>query len=210
MAVSLARAVVGGADGVSVSLRRRGLLSTVAATNQTVSNMDASQYATGQGPCVDASTVGRWFHAESLESESRWPEFTPRARALGIESILSSPLLVRQRPVGALNIYSRTPSAFTVRDQELAGVFADKASSLLHRADLDVSDDGLSVRFQGALRVREVIAQAQGVLMERQGITESAAYRALRLFSLRNGRPLQERADHIVASTRRGGSHNDD
>jgi AmiR/NasT family two-component response regulator len=46
--------------------------------------------------------------------------------------------------------------------------------------------------------------------MERQGITESAAYRALRLFSLRNGRPLQERADHIVASTRRGGSHNDD
>ena len=98
MAVSLAGAAVGGADGVSVSLRRRGILSTVAATDQTISNMDANQYQTGEGPCVDASTTGHWFHAESLESETRWPAFTPRARALGIRAILSSPLVVQEAP----------------------------------------------------------------------------------------------------------------
>jgi anti-anti-sigma factor len=204
LAVALAGAVVGGADGVSVSLRRRGLLSTVAATDQTISNMDANQYETGEGPCVDASTEGHWFHAESLQSETRWPAFTPRARALGIMAILSSPLLVKRRPVGALNIYSRTPEAFTVQGQELAAAFATQASLLLSEADMDGTEDELSVRFQGALRARQVIAQAQGVLMERQGVSEHDAYGALRRFSLGSGRPLQERAEHIVASTRRG------
>ena len=157
MAVSLAGAVVGGADGVSVTLRRRGILSTVAATDQTISDMDASQYQSGEGPCVDASNTGHWFHAESLESENRWPAFTPQARALGIRAILSSPLLVQKDPVGALNIYSLTPLAFSSRDQELAAAFAAKASSLLDDAETGPSDEELAVRFQGALRARQVI-----------------------------------------------------
>ncbi len=57
--VALARATVGGADGVSVSLRRHGRLDTVAASDQTISDMDASQYATGEGPCVGASVTSR-------------------------------------------------------------------------------------------------------------------------------------------------------
>jgi len=204
MAVSLAGAAVGGADGVSVSLRRRGTLSTVAATDQTISNMDASQYQTGEGPCVDASITGRWFHAESLESERRWPAFTPQARALGIRAILSSPLLVKSHPVGALNIYSLTPKAFSLRDQQLAAAFAARASAVLNDAEKGPSDDELAIRFQGALRARQVIAQAQGVLMEREGISETDAYGALRRFSLKTGRPLFERAETIVDSARRG------
>jgi anti-anti-sigma factor len=209
MAVSLAGAVVGGADGVSVSLRRRGTLATVAATDQTVLNMDANQYQTGEGPCVDASTQGHWFLAESLEKESRWPAFTPRARALGIEAILSTPLVVQSRPVGALNIYSLTPWAFTPRDQELAASFAVRASSLLSDADVSLTDDELAIRFQGALRARQVIAQAQGVLMEREGISEQDAYVALRRFSLGTGRPLYERAENIVTSARRSPTNPD-
>jgi anti-anti-sigma factor len=204
MAVSLAGVAVRGADGVSVSLRRRGILTTVAATDQTISTMDANQYQTGEGPCVDASTQGRWFHAESLEDETRWPAFVPRARALGIHAILSTPLLVEEHPVGALNIYSLVSSAFSVQDQKLAAAFAAQASSILGDAAANLSDDALSVRFQGALRAREVIAQAQGILMERDGLSEHDAYRALRRFSLGNGRPLSERAANIVASTRRG------
>jgi anti-anti-sigma factor len=93
LVVALARAAVEGADGVSVSLRRHHALETVAASDQTISDMDADQYATGEGPCVDASVAGHRFHARSLASETRWPEFTPRARALGINAILSSPLI---------------------------------------------------------------------------------------------------------------------
>jgi hypothetical protein len=202
LAVTLARAVVGAADGVSVSLRRRGELSTVAATDLTISAMDATQYETGEGPCVDASTDGHWFLTESLEDETRWPAFTPRARDLGIKAILSTPLLVQSRPVGALNIYSRRSQAFTRQDQELAATFASETGSILNEAVTDMTDEQLSIRFLGALRAREVIAQAQGVLMEREGLAEHDAYSEMRRFSRQNGRPLQERAEHIVRSTR--------
>jgi anti-anti-sigma factor len=203
LGVFLARAAIGAADGVSVSLRRHGQLSTVAATDQTISSMDVDQYATGEGPCVQASAEGHWFYAESLDTETRWPTFTPLAHALGINAILSSPLLVQERPVGALNIYARTPRSFSNRDQELAAAFAAQTSMILSEADTHMTEDHLATRFQGALRAREVIAQAQGVLMERDGLTDLDAYGALRRFSLSNGRPLQERAEQIVSSTRR-------
>jgi len=165
--------------------------------------MDAHQYATGEGPCVDASVVGRSFLAASLETEDRWPQFTPRALQLGIRSILSSPLVARTRPVGALNIYSRQPSAFAPEDQDLAMTFATGLSALLTDAGVDVSDDHRSERFQASLRSREAIAQAQGVIMERQGISEERAYTELRTYSQRTGLSLRARAEQITASAGR-------
>lgn len=202
LVVELARSTVGGADGVSVSLLRHGQLATVAASDQTVLDMDAQQYATGEGPCIDASTQGRWFHAPSLDVEDRWPEFTPRAMALGIRAILSSPLVAWGLPVGALNIYSHQPTAFATDDQRLAMKFAAEASAILSDAGVDATDDQRSERFQASLRSREVIAQAQGVLMERQGLTEDEAFTTLRIRSQEHGQTLRARAEEVTRSTR--------
>jgi anti-anti-sigma factor len=176
LVVALACATVTGADGVSVSLSRYGRLSTVAATDQTVLDMDADQYASGEGPCVDASMEGRWLHAESLLSETRWPVFTPQALGLEINSIFSSPLVVRDQPVGGLNVYSRTPAAFAADAQSLASVFAEETSSILAYAGVDVTSHQLSGRIDHALKTRQVIAVAQGVMMEQAGIDEDHAY----------------------------------
>lgn len=203
LVVALTQASVEGADGVSVSLQRYGRLTTVAATDQTILDMDARQYATGQGPCVDASVEGHWFHAESLDRETRWPTFTPKAQRLGINAILSNPVVAANGPVGALNIYSRTAGAFSPRERALASTFASEASILLQAGGVDVSDEHLSERIGVALRARQIIAQAVGVVMERDGISEEAAYTSLRVISQRDSRPLAERAADVVDSTRR-------
>ncbi len=203
LVVELALTSIGDADGVSVSLLRHGVLSTVAASDQTIMAMDADQYATSEGPCVDASVKGHWFHAESLDTETRWPAFTPRARALGIKAILSSPLRAFDQPVGALNIYSRTASTFEVKDQQAAATFAEKASVILCDAHIDVSDRQMAIRFQEALRSREVLSLAKGIIMERQGINEEVAFNSLLRHSLREGTTLRSRAEAIVLSVRR-------
>ncbi len=200
LVVALARDIVGGADGVSVSLRRHGKLATVAASDQTISDMDASQYATGEGPCVDASLQGREFLVESLSAEKRWPAFTPRALSLGINAILSSPLTASDRPVGSMNIYSRSTSAFRPTDQRLASVLAAETSTILTEAGVHLAGGEASQRFQDALRTRQVIAQAQGVLMERDGISEDEAYRVLRIHSQRTGQSLHHRARDVTSS----------
>ena len=199
MVVGLARATVGGADGVSVSLRLHGQFATVAASDQTITDMDVSQYATGQGPCVDASIQGRWFHVDSLETEARWPAFTPRARALGINAILSSPLMARDQSVGALNIYSRTPAAFAPTAQQLASVFAAEVSTILTDAGMGIADEQLTGRVDRALLNRQVIAQAQGAIMQRDGIDGDAAYTTLRRASLMSGTTLRDEADGVLA-----------
>ena len=204
LVVALARATVEGADGVSVSLHRHGRLTTVASSDQTILDMDADQYATGEGPCVDAAVEGRWFHVESLDQETRWPAFTAKARQLGIGAILSTPLLAEDRPVGALNIYSNTTEAFAAKEQDLASIFATEASAILRDAGVSVSDDQLADRLADALRTRQTIAQAQGVLMERDGISEQDAYTQLRSFSQRTSEPLGQRAAHVVSSTQPG------
>lgn len=200
----LAQATVGGADGVSVSLRRRARLVTVASSDETVLDMDHDQYATGEGPCIDAAEQGRWFHVASLDDESRWPAFIPRASARGIASILSTPLLAPVQPVGALNIYSRRARAFAHGDQALASLFAAQTSAVLASAHIDVTAEQVAARLQEALHARELIAQAQGVLMERDGVSANQAHARLRQFSQRTDVPLRERAEEIIASRRRG------
>jgi hypothetical protein len=201
--VEMARSSIAGADGVSVSLMRHGVLSTVAASDQTIRAMDVDQYATGEGPCVDASLKGHWFHAESLDTEVRWPSFTPRARILGIKAILSSPLRALEAPVGALNIYSRHAEAFEVKDQELAALFAEKASLILSDARAGISDTQMALRFQEALRSREVVTLARGIIMEREGVDAQAAFHALLRLSLSQGVPLREQALSIMRSALR-------
>jgi anti-anti-sigma factor len=200
LVVALAKETVPHADGVSVSLSRHGQLSTVAASDQTILDMDANQYSTGQGPCVDASIQGRWFHTASLTDETRWPAFTPLAQNLGINAILSNPLLAGQQSVGAL-IYSRTAGAFRDHDQQLAAVFAAEASTVLTAAGVEVTDEQLALGLTEALRSREVIAQAQGILMKRSGLGAAEGHTFLREFSRRTNRPIRQLAEEMVAFT---------
>jgi len=69
LVTALTRVTIGGADGVSVSLTRHGQLTTVAASDETIAQMDRDQYATGEGPCLAAASEGHWFHVESLADE---------------------------------------------------------------------------------------------------------------------------------------------
>ncbi len=200
MIVALAEASIGGADGVSVSLHRDGHLSSVATTDPTIAELDAEQYATGEGPCVAASVAGHRFHVEALAEEERWPSFIKGARTHGINAILSSPLLSLNEPVGALNIYSRAPRAFSPEDEQLASVFTAQASIVVSEARISVSTDELSLRLTKALHARKVIAQAQGIIMERLSLNPDAAYNELLDFSRQSNIPLRQRAEDVVAA----------
>lgn len=172
LVTTLAAHTLDGAQGVSISLRRARKMSTVAATDEKIVRMDDHQYETGEGPCLSAADEGVPVLVESLRDEDRWPAFVPRALEEGITSILSSPLLVTGRAVGALNVYSDTPGAFGVPQQELAALFAAEASGLLAgAAAFDRAGEEFAVRLREALTTRDLISRAHGVLMAHRGFT---------------------------------------
>jgi hypothetical protein len=100
-------------------------------------------------------------------------------------------------------MYSRTATAFEIKDQKLAGVFATEASNVLAAAGVDIADDQLAGRFRLALRTREIIAEAQGVIMEREDIGDKEAFDVLRRSSGLSGKPLREEARDVIGSTHR-------
>jgi anti-anti-sigma factor len=200
LVVTMAQAVVRGADGASITLPRGGRLGTVAASNDVVLDMDNDQYDTGQGPCLDAARSGERFHIESLDDEARWPAFVPRARARGIRSIMSTPLLTAGRPMGALNIYSRAIDAFAAHEQQWADQFAVEAAHVIGSSRTDAAVTAMTADLVKALESREVIALAQGVVMHRDGLSPAAAHAALVRVSRRTSQPLREVCRDLVTS----------
>lgn len=200
LVTAVAASTVENADGVSVTLERHGRLMTVAASDDAVKEMDRHQYETGEGPCLSAKAEGRWFYIESLAEESRWPAFVPLALDQNIHSILSSPLMTKDHPQGALNIYSSKEHAFSTRDQELAALFSAQASEILTNAGPDETDDEARRRFTSAMTARQVIHQAQGVLMDRGGLTAEVAAGALHRAARAAGVTVLAYAADVVAS----------
>ena len=175
--------------------------------------MDHDQYRTGQGPCLDAATVGQRFQIATLTAETRWPEFVPLARARGIESILSTPLVAGDRPIGALNVYSRTRDAFAAHEREWADGFASGAAELAMRAEPgDLGTDAAAREARDlheALMSRQTIALAQGVVMQRDGLSATAAHAQLRNVSRQTSRPMRAVAEDLVGPPVEGAGHAD-
>jgi anti-anti-sigma factor len=203
LVTALAETTVDNADGVSVTLERHGRVMTVAASDDAVKLMDRHQYDTGEGPCLAAKAEGQWFYIESLAEETRWPNFVPLALEQGIRSILSSPLMTKERPQGALNIYSSTERAFGTRQQELAALFAEQASEILTTAAPDETDEQINQRLARALIERQVIHRAQGVVMERDHLTAEAAVGALHRAARAAGIKVADYASDVVNSVGR-------
>jgi ANTAR domain len=185
------------ATGLQVIIEVAGLT----ASDQAMSDVDAEQYAIGERPCLDASLEGRWSYMRSVDGEHRRPAFVPKARELGINAILSNSLIVTGRPVGPLNVYSRTAGAFGTEEPGPASVVADKASVILASAAWGTSTAAVAGRRTAVVRASQVIAQATGVVMEREGISEENAFTTLRRSSQRSGPPRREHAEGVVAST---------
>lgn len=203
----VAPAVVGACDAATVTLRRGPHLVTAAASDESIRLLDRRQYATHSGPCVEATDAGTVQHASLREDGDRWRAFTRAARAEGMQAVLSTPLTVRGRPTGALNLYSRRAPLFGDPDRHAAEALAAIASSLFEDGD-DPTGGWLDAEVRQALACRDVLAQAEGIVMARLGVGPDVAFDRLRDEALALGLPLVQRAFDVVdGSRRRAGEH---
>jgi hypothetical protein len=52
-------------------------------------HLDEKQYEAGYGPCLEAAQAGETVVIDDMESEDRWPKYTPRAVEHGALSSMS-------------------------------------------------------------------------------------------------------------------------
>jgi GAF domain-containing protein len=163
--------------------------------------IDQAQYDTGEGPCLDAFREQRVFRIESTAEVSRWPAFCALAAAHGIGSTISVPLTVRGESLGALNLYAETAGAFTKGHEEMIQVFADQAAIALANAQVYWDARHLSENLTQAIKSRETIDHAVGILMANGGLSPQDAFQLLVRASQRENRKLRDVAEEIVTRT---------
>jgi PAS domain S-box-containing protein len=182
-----------------VTLMEKGRPTTAVATDDLVGTVDDAQYQADEGPCLDAIRDGRPHRSDAVADDPRWPRFGPAAAGEGVVSVMALPLEVRGETLGALNLYSTEPAAFSDPTRErLAELLAGQAAVALANARLYESSSRLATQLQEAMASRGVIEQAKGVLMARERCTEDQAFDILRRASQRTNRKLREIAKLVV------------
>ena len=176
--VDLAEATVEGCDGAGIFVQVDHRIETLAASNPFVLTIDRLQLDHGEGPCLDALADRTTVNADDLVDDGRWPGFGPAAVQAGARSVLSSSLSTGGS--SALNLYGRLPTAFGSIDRAKGQLFATLARLALESAEGRAADVAKAGNLVEALRTRELIGQAQGILMERERITAEQAFAVLR------------------------------
>ena len=206
--VGLAVTTIEGCDFAGICMLEGNRLETPVFTDPIVADLDGLQRETGEGPCLDALTHGLTFYASDLGEDVRWPLLGPRAVDRGIRSVLGLPLPVNGQP-GALNLYARYHDAFGVIDRGRGALLAAMAGLAITVAQTHEDEERRAHNLQEALSTREVIGQAQGILMERDRISSEQAFDILRRASQHLNRKLREVAQGLVDTGERPdtGSH---
>lgn len=194
---SLAPTTIEGCDFAGIFIVDGETVKTVAHSDPVVAAVDDLQRATGQGPCLDAITHSVPCYGSDLSDDPRWPLFGPEAAASGLRCILAIPLATNGT-LGALNLYARYPGAFGALDRARGLLLATLAAQALSAARIHADEERHSADLHAALGTREMIGQAQGILMERERITGDEAFDILRRASQHLNRKLREVAQTLV------------
>lgn len=183
-----------GCEHAGMSLVQRRRIETPGASDDVARRLDAIQQEAQEGPCLDAFRDHQILQVDHLASEQRWPKFSSRAAAeTGVASILSFRLFADEDTMGSLNLYSKVPAAFGEGARELGAVFAAHAAVALASARKEE-------QLREAMESRDIIGQAKGLLMAREGMTSEEAFVVLRKASQRLNVKLNEVAKRVVTS----------
>ena len=136
------------------------------------------------------------MRTDDFRTEERWPKYSPAVVELGVLSGLSFKLYTADRTAGALNLFGFEANAFDAEAETIGTVLAAHAA-----AAILASRQG--EQLQSALTTRDRIGQAKGIIMERYGVDDVAAFEMLRRLSQDSNTRLVDIAQQVI-DTRSG------
>jgi signal transduction protein with GAF and PtsI domain len=127
--------------------------------------------------------------------DSRYKEKT-LAKKEKLTSMLSVPMMVKNRVVGVVNCYTTTLYEFSESDIDLLTAVANQAAVAIENTELLVKTKIV----QEELEARKKIEKAKGILMKQKSLTEEQAYELLRKASMNKRLTMKDVAEAIILS----------
>jgi GAF domain-containing protein len=196
------RAVVP-ADGASLTTFTPTGPEATASSDEWAAQLDEMQYEELEGPCLDGGRTGSLFRVRDISAEARWPSYMPRAFALGARSMVSIPMTLESKTIGALNLYSREFDAFDAEAVSLAEIIAGHASLATQVSAALAQHRDLAEQLREAMVSRATIEQAKGIIMATAGCDPDTAFERLTQQSSHENRKVRDIAHDLVRQQRR-------
>jgi GAF domain-containing protein len=189
-------------DGAGIMLLSEdGVLRYLAASDEPGRMLESLQEQFGEGPCVDAFLEDGPVLAGDMGADQRWPSVGPLAARHGVHAVLGVPVDLREGPVGTLNVYAARPHEWAKSDVLGIQAYSRVIASLLRSAVQAHLKGRAATQLQHALDHRSLIEQAKGILMERRGLDQQAAFDLLRSQARSTRRRLDDLARQVVQGT---------
>jgi len=119
------------------------------------------------------------------------------ARKEGIASLLSVPMMIKERIVGVINSYTKKIHAFNKEEIDILQAVANQAAVAIENTHL--SQEIFAAK--EALEVRKVIEKAKGILMKDLGASEDEAYKKIHKKSMDLRKSMREIAEAIILTS---------
>lgn len=119
------------------------------------------------------------------------------ARSLGLKSLASVPLLLRdERVIGVLNCFTSVPHDFTDTEVNLITTVANQAAVAIFNSELIIKTKVI----QEELETRKLVERAKEVLMRRSGLDAEEAFRRIQKKSMDSRKSMRSIAEAILLS----------
>ena len=116
------------------------------------------------------------------------------AKKEGLVSMLSVPMVVKDRVLGVVNCYTSRPHEFTETEQNVLITVANEAAVAIENTELMVK----SKVIQEELETRKLIERAKDVLMARRGMSGQDAFRWMQKRSMDVRKSMREVAEPVL------------
>ncbi|WP_054011429.1 GAF and ANTAR domain-containing protein [Arthrobacter sp. ERGS1:01] len=171
---------------------------SMAASDPIVEEADALQYALEEGPCLTAWATGETVVVDDVATDPRWPRWSQSVATLAVTACISVPMKSGGQSFGAVKVYSDTAWAFNTSARRVLELLVAQATVLLEHAQTAEGAHRLSQDLQHALRSRDLIGMAKGLVMERDGVGEEDAMQRLMRLAVADRATLRDTAVRLV------------
>ena len=119
------------------------------------------------------------------------------AKKEGIVSLLSTPMMIKDRVIGVINSYTQREHKFSKEEIDIIQTVANQAAVAIENTRLDQE----ILAAKEALEARKVIEKAKGILMKELGASEDDAYKKIHKKSMDLRKSMREIAEAIILTS---------
>ncbi|HBR14116.1 MAG TPA: histidine kinase [Candidatus Omnitrophica bacterium] len=111
-----------------------------------------------------------------------------------LTSMLSVPMIVKDKAIGIITVYTKSPHLFVQEEINVLQLVANQAAVAVENTKLMEE----AIKAKTALETRKVVERAKGILMRMNNLSEDAAYRLIHKKSMDSCKSMKEISESII------------